>query len=149
MCGAYQAGFSNMELDWSIPDEIWIEYEEHGLAAQVQAAQTHWAKQCQPFSVYQLLDLYKHLTEDFYDARLSLRHGGSGDTASRLDRKRLAVVIAIGSKLTEDIDHRASQEFDRRCQGADQELDRRRQWTDEDIDKVLADLEAKVEELEP
>lgn len=141
-----------MEIDWNIPDEVWKENEEFGWAAQVHSAQLHWAEQCQRLGVYGMLDLYKRLTDDFYDARWGQQYcGSSGDTVSWLDRKRLAVVMAIGAKLTEDIDRRAEEEFDRRCQGTDQELDRNRQRADKqllDVDKVLADLEAKAKELD-
>lgn len=101
------------DMDWSVPDDVWNEDKRLGLAAQVSALQTHWVLLLQEHPTEQLLAMYKQVTNDFYDARYDSRYlGSSGDTVTWVDRKRLAVVIALGSKLTEEIDRPASEEFD-------------------------------------
>lgn len=105
------------EMDWTIPGDVLRKNEWLGL-------QAYWAKQLQERPTEDLLAIYKELTVNFRDALFDLRYlGSSGDTVSWLDRKRIAVTIALGLKLTNETDRLAESEFERHCEEADSVAD--------------------------
>lgn len=121
---------NKFEIDWNIPDEIWDEHKGFGLSAQVCSAQNYWAnKLALSMTNEQLLELFKSLSEAYWDERYWIHLCSSVhqiDEITWLDRKKFAVVQALGMLAVRHIEDPLADEYEARCKEAEANLDKGR-----------------------
>lgn len=131
-------------MDWTIPNEIWDEWKDHGLAAQILVTTKHWAgRLAAEMTQAELLDLFKTLSQEYWELSYHMHQSSSarqGDKAAWLGRKKGAVVQALGIQMVRHIEDPLADEYEARCKEYDEWLG------SEQFEKDIAEYQKRCEE---